>query len=330
MKSELTPNDHSHKDISDPKVSSGFGAQTSVLGRRSSNLGSDGLTGVIIRGNSYRADLLEVDLNPAIGGLERYAMASRNPNRKTSYAGISSSHLKVSLLQDELATPMKQVIQHRGFSDPEKLAQISLTKALDSKKNNNIFFADQNFARAMSNAPNGMLEGPGMVDRMINYGATVTRDESWSDYEQYLKESYGAGNGTDMSRGSNLAPGQTPKYFLFTNQIRQQAIPMDMAGGKRVSIMEYTYSKSGLPKIDEDDDDLAGVMSPIHERGESRKVRTEGKEEADALGNDRSELKNDSQVEKPRLMTHSSQFDDGGVNTEVLKDSGDWKLDDKV
>ena len=225
MKSELTPNDHSHKDISDPKVSSGFGAQTSVLGRRSSNLGSDGLTGVIIRGNSYRADLLEVDLNPAIGGLERYAMASRNPNRKTSYAGISSSHLKVSLLQDELATPMKQVIQHRGFSDPEKLAQISLTKALDSKKNNNIFFADQNFARAMSNAPNGMLEGPGMVDRMINYGATVTRDESWSDYEQYLKESYGAGNGTDMSRGSNLAPGQTPKYFFLQIKLGSKLYP---------------------------------------------------------------------------------------------------------
>jgi hypothetical protein len=177
INSELTPNDNSHRDVTDPKVSIGFGRQTSFLGRRRSGLGSEGLTGVIISGNSYRADLLEEDVNSAIGGLERYAMASRKPNIHTSYAGMSSSNLKVSLMQDELGTPMKSVIRNRGFSDPDKLAQSAMMKAVDSKKSNNIFFADQNFARAMSNAPNSMLEGPGLVDRMIDYGATVTRDE---------------------------------------------------------------------------------------------------------------------------------------------------------
>jgi hypothetical protein len=134
------------------------------------------LSGVIIRGNSYRADLLEEDLNPAIGGLERYAMSSQKPNKKTTYAGMSSAHLKVSALQEELGIPMKSVIKHRGFGDPEKLTQSSMMKALESKKNHNIFFADQNFARAMSNAPNGMMDGPGLVDQMINYGASFTKD----------------------------------------------------------------------------------------------------------------------------------------------------------
>lgn len=88
---------------------------------------------------------------------------------------MSSAHLKMSELQEELATPMKSVIQYRGFFDPANLALSSMMKAMESKKNNNIFFADQNFARAMSNAPNGMMDGPGLVDKMINYEASFTK-----------------------------------------------------------------------------------------------------------------------------------------------------------
>jgi hypothetical protein len=105
-------------------------------------------------------------------------MSCQKLNKKTTYAGMSSAHLKVSALQEEIGFPMKSVIKHRGFGDPEKQAQSSMMKALESKKNNNIFFADQNFARAMSNAPNGMMDGPGLVDQMINYGASFTKD-SW-------------------------------------------------------------------------------------------------------------------------------------------------------
>jgi hypothetical protein len=174
QKSGLTP-ENSQRDVSDPKLSIDSRQQKSVLGRRSPALGSEGLSGVIIRGNSYRADLLQEDLNPAIGGLERYAMSSQKPSKKTSYAGMSSAHLKMSELQEELATPMKSVIQYRGFFDPANLALSSMMKAMESKKNNNIFFADQNFARAMSNAPNGMMDGPGLVDKMINYEASFTK-----------------------------------------------------------------------------------------------------------------------------------------------------------
>jgi hypothetical protein len=174
QKSGLTP-ENSQRDVSDRKLSIDSWHQKSVLGRRSPALGSEGLSGVIIRGNSYRADLLQEDLNPAIGGLERYAMSSQKPSKNTTYAGMSSAHLKMSALQEELSTPMKSVIQHRGFFDPAKLALSSMMKAMETKKNNNIFFADQNFARAMSNGPNGIMDGPGLVDKMINYEASFAK-----------------------------------------------------------------------------------------------------------------------------------------------------------
>jgi hypothetical protein len=79
---------------------------------------------------------------------------------------------------------------------------------------------------------------------------------------------------------------------------------MERPDGKMVSNMDsQPYAKSGLPKIEEDDEDLAGVMSPMHGRWESGKAHTQGKEETDALGNGPWELKNDSQVENLRLKT---------------------------
>lgn len=101
--------------------------------------------------------------------------------------------------------------------------------------------------------------------------------------------------------------------------------------GKRIGTMvSQPYVKSKLPKIDEDDEDQGMTMPPKHKRIDPPKVLTLGIEPISSDNNDGWEIKNDSQLENPRLSNCISQFGNAQVPTEVLENSADWKLKEKV
>jgi hypothetical protein len=106
---------------------------------------------------------------------------------------------------------------------------------------------------------------------------------------------------------------------------------MEKPDGKRISNLHSQPSaKSVLPKIDEDDEDQGEMMSPKHKRIDPPKVLTLGIEPISSNNNDGWPTKNDSQFENPRFSNNISQFGNAQVPTEVLENSADWKLKEKV
>jgi hypothetical protein len=84
---------------------------------------------------------------------------------------------------------------------------------------------------------------------------------------------------------------------------------MEKPDGKRISNMySQPSAKSVLPKIDEDDEDQGETMSPKHKRIDPPKVLTLGIEPISSNNNDHWPIKNDSQLENPRLSNSISQF----------------------